>query len=209
MEQGVAPFFMPLRFVTINNICIMKKSIVYTKTGDQGTTGLIGGTRVPKNHIRLEAYGTTDELNSQLGLLVTYLTEKSDRDFIIKVQNKLFSLGAYLATDQEKAQITDISNITPNDITDVEREIDRIDETLPALHAFAIPGGSRGAAICHVCRTVCRRTERCVLTLAESYFVSSDLLIYLNRLSDYLFMLSRKINIIEKRDEIFWNTNSM
>ncbi|KAA6306701.1 Cob(I)yrinic acid a c-diamide adenosyltransferase, partial [termite gut metagenome] len=93
----------------------MKKSIVYTKTGDQGTTGLIGGTHVPKNHIRLEAYGTTDELNSQLGLLVTYLTEKSDRDFIIKVQNKLFSLGAYLATDQEKAQITDISNITPND----------------------------------------------------------------------------------------------
>jgi cob(I)alamin adenosyltransferase len=187
---------------------IMKKSIVYTKTGDQGTTGLIGGTRVPKNHIRLEAYGTTDELNSQLGLLVTYLTEESDRDFVIKVQNKLFSLGAYLATDQEKAQINGTSNITPNDVTDIEREIDRIDETLPSLHAFVIPGGSRGAAICHVCRTVCRRTERCVLTLAESYFVSSDLLIYLNRLSDYLFILSRKINITEKRDEIFWDTNS-
>ncbi|KAA6333442.1 Cob(I)yrinic acid a c-diamide adenosyltransferase [termite gut metagenome] len=186
----------------------MKKSIVYTKTGDQGTTGLIGGTRVLKNHIRLEAYGTTDELNSQLGLLATYLTEKSDRDFITKVQNKLFSLGAYLATDQEKVPITAISNITPDDVTDVEREIDRIDDTLPSLHAFVIPGGSRGAAVCHVCRTVCRRTERCVLTLAESDSVASDLLIYLNRLSDYLFILSRKINIIEKRDEIFWDTNS-
>jgi cob(I)alamin adenosyltransferase len=156
----------------------------------------------------LEAYGTTDELNSQLGLLVTYLTEGSDRDFITKVQNKLFALGAYLATDQEKVQITDASNITPDDVTDIEREIDRIDATLPALHAFVIPGGSRGAAVCHVCRTVCRRTERCVLTLAQSHFVSSELLIYLNRLSDYLFVLSRRINIIEKGNEIFWNTNS-
>jgi cob(I)alamin adenosyltransferase len=185
----------------------MKKSFLYTKTGDRGTTGLIGGTRVPKNHIRLEAYGTVDELSSQLVLLVTYLTEENDRNFITKVQNKLFSIGAYLATDQNKVPVDKTSHITPEDVINIEQEIDRIDETLPHLHAFVIPGGSRTAALCHVCRTVCRRTERCVLSLAEKYPVSSELSAYLNRLSDYLFILSRKINSTEKITEIFWDTN--
>ncbi|KAA6338852.1 Cob(I)yrinic acid a c-diamide adenosyltransferase [termite gut metagenome] len=185
----------------------MKKSLLYTKTGDRGTTGLIGGTRVSKNHIRLEAYGTVDELSSQLGLLATYLMEENDRNFIIKVQNKLFSIGAYLATDQNKVSIDKTKHITPEDVISIEQEIDQIDETLPHLHAFVIPGGSRTAALCHVCRTVCRRTERCVLTLAEKYPVSLELSAYLNRLSDYLFILSRKMNIIEKITEIFWNTN--
>ncbi|KAA6344802.1 Cob(I)yrinic acid a c-diamide adenosyltransferase [termite gut metagenome] len=186
----------------------MKKDRVYTKRGDDGTTGLIGGARVAKNHIRLEAYGTVDELNSQLGLLVTYLTDKNDCDFIAEVQNKLFLIGSYLATDQEKVQVNNASSITPADISDIEREIDKIDETLPVLHAFVIPGGSRGAAVCHVCRTICRRAERCVLTFADNYPVSSNLLVYLNRLSDYLFVLSRKMNINEKRNEIFWIRSS-
>ncbi|KAA6342465.1 Cob(I)yrinic acid a c-diamide adenosyltransferase [termite gut metagenome] len=186
----------------------MKKHCVYTKRGDDGTTELIGGTRIAKNHVRLEAYGTVDELNAQLGLLVTYLTDGNDRNFITGVQNKLFSVGSYLATDREKVQINNASSIIPADVSGIERAIDTIDETLPVLHAFVIPGGSRGAAVCHVCRTVCRRAERCVLTFADTYSVSSDLLAYLNRLSDYLFVLSRKMNINEKGNEIYWVKSS-
>lgn len=184
----------------------MKRSGVYTRTGDKGTTGLIGGTRVPKNHIRLEAYGTVDELNAQLGLLATYLTDKADLDFVIRIQNKLFSVGSYLATDQEKTSPGESSLITADDVKAVELEIDRLDGNLPVLKSFIIPGGARGAAVCHVCRTVCRRTERCILSLSEKYPVSAELLTYVNRLSDYLFVLSRKMNIEEKNDEIFWNS---
>ncbi|KAA6331410.1 Cob(I)yrinic acid a c-diamide adenosyltransferase [termite gut metagenome] len=117
-------------------------------------------------------------------------------------------MGSYLATDREKVQVNNASSITPADVSGIEREIDQIDETLPVLHAFVIPGGSRSAAVCHVCRTVCRRAERCVLAFAGKYPVSSNLLAYLNRLSDYLFVLSRKININEKRNEIFWVKSS-
>ncbi|KAA6321236.1 Cob(I)yrinic acid a c-diamide adenosyltransferase, partial [termite gut metagenome] len=124
------------------------------------------------------------------------------------VQNKLFSMGSYLATDQEKVQVNNASSITPADVSGIEWAIDTMDETLPVLHAFVIPGGSRGAAVCHVCRTVCRRAERCVLTFAGTYPVPSDLLAYLNRLSDYLFVLSRKMNINEKGNEIFWVRSS-
>ena len=143
----------------------MKKSLVYTKTGDKGTTGLIGGTRVPKTHIRLEAYGTVDELNSNLGLLATYLMDEHDLDFVQSVQDKLFAIGSHLATDQEKIQLHDVSIITPADVEAIEREIDAADEILPPLHSFIIPGGSRGSALCHVCRTVCRRAERVVFGL--------------------------------------------
>ncbi len=119
----------------------MKKSLVYTKTGDKGTTGLIGGTRVPKTHIRLEAYGTVDELNSNLGLLATYLMDEHDLDFVQSVQDKLFAIGSHLATDQEKIQLHDVSIITPADVEAIEREIDAADEILPPLHSFIIPGG--------------------------------------------------------------------
>ena len=184
----------------------MKKSMVYTRTGDKGTTGLIGGTRVPKNHIRLDAYGTVDELNAQLGLLVTYLKDESDHSFVLAVQNKLFTVGSHLATDTDKIALKEASVISLDDIKMMEQEIDRIDEKLPSLKAFVIPGGSRGAAVCHVCRTVCRRAERTMLSLSESYKISEEVLSYINRLSDYLFVLSRKINVDEKNDEIFWNT---
>nr|WP_320059991.1 cob(I)yrinic acid a,c-diamide adenosyltransferase [uncultured Bacteroides sp.] len=183
----------------------MKKSLVYTKTGDKGTTGLIGGTRVSKTHARLEAYGTVDELNANLGLLVTYLTEERDRLFVSAVQDKLFSVGSHLATDQEKMKLHDVSIITPDDVAFMEAEIDAADEMLPTLRWFVIPGGSRGSAISHVCRTVCRRAERRILSLTEDYEIDANLLAYVNRLSDYLFVLSRKINFLEKKEEIFWN----
>ena len=183
----------------------MKKSLVYTKTGDKGTTGLIGGTRVSKTHARLEAYGTVDELNANLGLLVTYLSEERDRLFVSAVQDKLFSVGSHLATDQEKMKLHDVSIITPDDVAFMEAEIDAADEMLPTLRWFVIPGGSRGSAISHVCRTVCRRAERRILSLTEDYEIDANLLAYVNRLSDYLFVLSRKINFLEKKEEIFWN----
>lgn len=181
--------------------------MVYTKTGDKGTTTLVGGTRVPKTHIRLEAYGTIDELNAQLGLLLTYITDEEDSVFVLWIQNKLFSVGSHLATDQEKTTLREASVITPEDILKVEEEIDRIDNQLPPLKAFVIPGGGRGAAVCHVCRTVCRNAERRILFLSEEYTVSPEVLAFVNRLSDYLFVLSRKLNINEKRGEIFWNNS--
>lgn len=183
---------------------IMKKSGIYTKTGDKGTTCLIGGTRVPKNHIRLEAYGTADELNAQLGLLCTYLDE-CDRQFVLKIQHALFSVGSHLATDLEKTALRNESVITTGDVAAIEEEIDTIDQQLPSLQAFVIPGGSRAAAICHVCRTVCRRMERNVLSLAGQYPVSQEVISYINRVSDYLFVLSRKLNVDNKTNEIFWD----
>lgn len=119
----------------------MKKSLVYTKTGDKGTTGLIGGTRVPKTHIRLEAYGTVDELNSNLGLLATYLMDEHDLNFVQSVQDKLFAIGSHLATDQEKVQLNDVSIITPAEVEAIEREIDAADEILPPLHSLLFREG--------------------------------------------------------------------
>lgn len=183
----------------------MKKSLIYTKTGDKGTTALIGGTRVLKTHIRIEAYGTIDELNAELGLLVTYLTDADDRKFVLWIQNKLFTIGSHLATDQEKVSLREESILTVEHVTVMEKEIDRIDGMLSPLRAFVIPGGSRGAAVCHICRTVCRRAERQVLALAEQFIVSPEVLAYINRLSDYLFVLSRKMNILSGNGEIFWD----
>lgn len=166
---------------------------------------MVGGTRVPKTHVRLEAYGTVDELNSHLGLLITYLTDEHDRNVVRGVQHVLFSIGSYLATDQEKTGLKAASIITAGQVEGLEREIDRADSMLPPLSAFVLPGGDRSAAVCHVCRTVCRRAERRILSLAEQAGVSSDLLAYVNRLSDYLFVLSRKLNMEAKKDEIFWD----
>ena len=185
----------------------MKKSLVYTKTRDKGTTSLVGGSRVPKTHIRLEAYGTVDELNSNLGLLNTYLQNETDRNFILGIQHKLFAIGSHLATDQEKVQLNRVSIIIPDDVEQIEHEIDAADEILPPLHSFVLPGGATGAAVAHICRTVCRRAERRILALSETCTISSDLLAYVNRLSDYFFVLSRKINFNEGKEEIFWNNS--
>ena len=183
----------------------MKKSMIYTKTGDKGTTSLIGGVRVPKTHIRLEAYGTVDELNSYLGLLQTYLTEEADKRLVAHVQNKLFSVGSYLATDQSQTELRMESRINDKDITLLEQAIDEIDNALTPLHAFILPGGARGAAVCHICRTVCRRAERRILALAGECEIEARVTAFVNRLSDYLFILARKLNYLAKKEEIFWD----
>lgn len=185
----------------------MKKSLVYTRTGDRGTTSLVGGTRVPKTHVRLEAYGTVDELNSQLGLLVTYLTDSQDRNFLQRVQNNLFVVGTHLATDRSRTPLKAAGVIPPETVEEMEHEIDRLDSLLPPLSAFVLPGGGRGAAVCHICRTVCRRAERRILSLSEQAEIAPELLAYVNRLSDYLFVLSRKLNQDEKKEEIFWKNS--
>lgn len=183
----------------------MKKSLIYTRTGDNGTTSLVGGARVSKTHARLEAYGTIDELDTHLGLLLTYLTEAEDRDIILWVQHKMFTIGSYLATDQTQTDLRVESRIHEKDIERLEVAIDQIDHTLPPLKAFVIPGGSRESAVCQVCRTVCRRAERRILALSESCLVEDHVLAFINRLSDFLFVLSRKLNILTQTNEIYWD----
>lgn len=183
----------------------MRKSMIYTKTGDKGTTSLVGGKRVPKTHARLEAYGTVDELNAHMGLLHTYLKEEDDRKLVLKIQNKLFSVGSYLATDQETTALRSASVVLPADAEELENAMDRMEDGLQPLSSFVIPGGARGAAVCHICRTICRRAERRILTLSTEFEIDPNVTKYVNRLSDYLFVLSRRINFLENNDEIFWN----
>lgn len=185
----------------------MKKSLVYTKTGDAGTTALIGGTRVSKTDGRLEAYGTIDELNSFVGLLVSHLEVDTDINFVQKIQNKLFTVGAHLATDQSKVALSEACVVSAVDVAEIEHEIDKIDNLLPPLHAFIIPGGTPGASIGHVCRTVCRRAERHILALVANYPISTELIVYMNRLSDYFFVLCRKINFEAGKTELFWDNS--
>lgn len=183
----------------------MKKCLIYTKTGDKGTTSLVGGPRVPKTHIRLEAYGTIDELNAHLGLLNTYLTEEEDRRLMMRIQNKLFSVGSYLATDQTQTTLNIASRIDDKDIEILEAAMDAMDSELPLLNSFVLPGGSRGSAVCHICRTICRRAERRILALTSECEVEVNVTTFVNRLSDYLFVLSRKLNQLAKTEEFFWD----
>lgn len=188
----------------------MEKSMIYTKTGDKGMTSLVGGQRVRKTDLRLEAYGTVDELNSQLGLLLTEVSDASDHALLNEVQNHLFVVGGYLATDQSTTQLRAQSVVTPAMIESLEKAVDEIDSSLPKLRAFVLPGGTRGASMAHVCRTVCRRAERRILALnnqlkeRDEAELDANVLSYMNRLSDFLFVLARKMNIIEGQDEIIW-----
>jgi len=188
----------------------MEKSMIYTKTGDKGMTSLVGGQRVRKTDLRLEAYGTVDELNSQLGLLLTEVSDASDHALLNEVQNHLFVVGGYLATDQSTTQLRAQSVVTPAMIESLEKAVDEIDSSLPKLRAFVLPGGTRGASMAHVCRTVCRRAERRILALNNQLKerneaeLDANVLSYMNRLSDFLFVLARKMNIIEGQDEIIW-----
>ncbi len=177
---------------------------IYTKSGDKGETSLVGGERVPKDCIRLESYGTIDELNAQLGLLHTYLTDEHDRETVLGIQNELFVVGSNLATDTDKRPLHPDSVLRTEKIEHLEQEIDNLTATLPPMTGFILPGGSRGAAVCHVCRTVCRRAERCIVQLSREASVDENLQRYINRLSDYLFVLSRKMNKIENIEEILW-----
>lgn len=183
----------------------MKKSIIYTKTGDKGTTSLVGGQRVSKAHQRIESYGTIDELNSFIGLLITALEDQKDMDFLSFIQHKLFTIGSYLATDQDTTELKIESKVTPETITRIEHEIDRVDSGLPRMTNFILPGGCRSASLAHVCRTVCRRAERQIYRLADSVKVEEPVLIFVNRLSDYLFVLARKECINNHGKEIIWD----
>ena len=182
----------------------MKKSMVYTRTGDKGTTSLVGGLRVSKTDVRLESYGTVDELNSHIGLLISLIKDEHDIEILTRVQNLLFVVGSNLATDQSNTELRQASVVHAEEIMTLELEIDRIDAELPPLRAFVLPGGCQASAQCHVCRTVCRRAERRILALGEQAEVQPELLQFVNRLSDYLFVLASKINIDEKKSEIFW-----
>ena len=188
----------------------MKKSLLYTKTGDKGMTSLVGGKRVPKTHVRLEAYGTIDELNAQIGLLATLIAEESEELNLLRfIQHKLFAVGSYLATDLSHTPLNEASIIQPENIERLELAIDRTEASLPPLRHFILPGGNQPAAVCHVCRTVCRRAERRILALEETSEIEIDSRIkcFINRLSDFLFIFARKLNHLTLCDEIYWDKN--
>ena len=177
---------------------------IYTKTGDKGKSGLIGGTRVSKSDLRLEAYGTVDELNSHIGVLVALGMPHDVATFLKNMQNLLFTVGSNLATDLSKTEIKNASVMKQEYVEQVEFEIDRMDSRLPVLMNFIIPGGSPRAAQCHVCRTVARRAERRIVEVGEQFVVESLVVMYVNRLSDYFFTLSRFLLMEDKTEEIAW-----
>jgi cob(I)alamin adenosyltransferase len=181
----------------------MKRSHLYTRTGDAGMTGLVGGQRVPKTHTRLEAYGTVDELNSQLGLLLTYMENEQDREILLNVQNQLFVICSELATADEDLRGRRAS-VGEAEVEWMEQCIDAAEDGLPGWRGFILPGGTRAAAVAHVCRTVCRRAERRIHVVAQEAEVNPFLIAYVNRLSDYLFALAKKINHQEGIEENFW-----
>ncbi|RNL90621.1 cob(I)yrinic acid a,c-diamide adenosyltransferase [Sinomicrobium pectinilyticum] len=182
---------------------------IYTKTGDKGTTALFGGTRVPKHHIRIETYGTVDELNSWIGLIRDQDTG-AQREVLLSIQDKLFTLGAILATDPGKAilksgkQRLDIPRVSEEDIAVLEREMDHMNEELPPMTHFVLPGGHTTVSYCHIARCVCRRAERLATQLYDNEPFEDTVLPYLNRLSDYLFVLARKLSFSLKVEEIKW-----
>jgi cob(I)alamin adenosyltransferase len=176
---------------------------IYTKTGDKGQTSLIGGTRVPKHHIRIEAYGTVDELNSYIGLLRDQEIEEEHKSILTEIQDRLFTIGASLASDPEKSKMK-IPDLKEEDITLLEKQIDKMNEVLPEMRSFVLPGGHTFVSYCHIARTVCRRAERNTIHLSENEFVADLVIKYLNRLSDYLFVLSRKLTHELNATEIPW-----
>lgn len=181
-----------------------KRSKIYTKSGDDGTTGLVGGSRVKKYEVRLEAYGTVDELNSIIGVVLSLDVPLNIQKVLTQIQNRLFNIGSLLATDEKGEEITAGLIIREEDIHLLETTIDRWEEDLPALNQFILPGGTRAAAQCHLARTVCRRAERRILEFAERNKVQNEIIRYMNRLSDLLFVLSRKLNYDDGMDELIW-----
>lgn len=183
---------------------------IYTKTGDKGTTGLYGGTRVPKYHLRIEAYGTVDELNSNIGLIRDQKISEHINTTLLRIQNDLFTLGSMLATPEEKKILKsgkdrlNIPKITNESVQFLENEIDLMNEDLPAMTHFILPGGHTTVSYCHIARCVCRRAERISVQLSNEETINEHVLIYLNRLSDFLFVLARKLSIDNQSPEIPW-----
>jgi cob(I)alamin adenosyltransferase len=176
---------------------------IYTKTGDLGETSLIGGVRVSKSHIRIESYGTVDELNSYLGLIKDQLSEAETSDLIYEIQDRLFTIGSVLASDPEKSKMK-IPDLHETDVVVLENAIDKMNEVLPELKSFVLPGGNILASHCHVSRCICRRAERLVVLLAQNAPVPELIVTYLNRLSDYLFVLARYIVFKNNCIEVAW-----
>jgi cob(I)alamin adenosyltransferase len=178
---------------------------IYTKTGDKGQTSLIGGTRVPKHHSRIEAYGTVDELNSFVGLIRDHNhVENHINKTLLEIQDRLFTLEAHLAEDPNGVLTRKLPQLNDQDVVLLENEIDRMNESLPELTSFILPGGHPLVSYCHVARTVCRRAERVCIMMAESYEVPAIDLQYLNRLSDYFFVLARYFGFLTKSTESPW-----
>jgi cob(I)alamin adenosyltransferase len=176
---------------------------IYTKTGDQGLTSLIGGTRVKKSHLRIESYGTVDELNSYLGLVGDQPVNGLRRAFIQEIQDRLFTIGASLASDPDKSK-KKLPDLLESDIEALEKAMDAMDAHIPPLQVFVLPGGHQSVSFCHIARCVCRRAERLVIALQEESFVEDLVIKYLNRLSDYLFVLSRMMTHELGSPEIPW-----
>ncbi len=183
---------------------------IYTKTGDKGITGLFGGTRVSKNNTRIESYGTVDELNSYIGLIKDQNIDEELKNDLIKIQHDLFTLGSMLATPEEKETLKNgenrlnIQKINNSSVSYLEKKIDKMNNSLPHMTHFILPGGHTTVSFCHIARCVCRRAERYAVSLHEEENIHSDILTYLNRLSDYLFVLARKLSKDLMAEEIKW-----
>ena len=182
----------------------MKITKVYTRTGDKGMTSLVGGVRIKKSDVRLEAYGTIDELSAHLGLLVAMMPDGVDRETVIRIQNNLFNVCTHLATDQSQTPLYPSGRLADGEVTFLEQEVDRLMGLLPERQGFILPGGTQTAAQAHVARTVCRRAERRIAELAETSMVGEEVQQYVNRLSDYLFVLAKIINFNRGQSEIIW-----
>ncbi len=176
---------------------------IYTKKGDTGTTQLIGGTRVAKHNARIEAYGTVDELNSYIGLVRDYMTETTVKDLLKEIQDRLFTIGSSLASDPDNSKMK-IPDLKESDVELLEKEIDKMNEGLPELKSFILPGGHVANSVCHIARCICRRAERSTTALSENSFVDALVIKYLNRLSDFLFVLARKASKDHGVEEIQW-----
>jgi len=178
---------------------------IYTKTGDQGKTSLIGGTKVPKSNIRIEAYGTVDELNSFIGLVSDYVTDEATKQTLKEIQDRLFTIGSSLACDPDKEPKLKIPDLKETDVTYLEQQIDAMNEVLPEMKNFILPGGHVAVSTAHVARCVCRRAERICVNMQEHEMEVEPLVIkYINRLSDYLFVLARYIGHQLKVNEVAW-----
>lgn len=183
---------------------------IYTKTGDKGKTSLFGGTRVPKYHLRIEAYGTVDELNSYIGLIRDQKIDPHTTEILLKIQNELFTLGSMLATPPEKEILKsgkdrlNINKVGEESVELLENEIDQMNESLPPMSHFILPGGHPTVSFCHITRCICRRAERITTLLSDESSINPQILVYLNRLSDYLFVLARKLTIDNQALEIPW-----
>ena len=179
---------------------------IYTKTGDSGETSLFGGRRLPKNHLRIESYGTVDELNSHVGFVRDHITDKTQRHWLKEIQDRLFTIGANLASDPERELPK--PDLRASDLELLETAIDSMNEQLPQLRHFILPGGHPVVSACHLARCVCRRAERRVVSLHQSETVEDIIIRYLNRLSDFLFVLSRKIGHDLSVEEVIWKSRT-